>query len=116
MTLLKERGRSDDNDARAFLLSNTAEENAELEQDQSAGRSGSQQWDNYGKARWQSNRWYATAAVIGGAFGGIGGGFGGKGSGGGFGLGGVGVAGFGLLAIATPVFLFNIQSQQAGNV
>ena len=30
MTLLKERGRSDDNDARAFLLSNTAEERAEL--------------------------------------------------------------------------------------
>jgi hypothetical protein len=50
------------------------------------------------------------------AFGGIGGGFGGKGSGGGFGLGGVGVAGFGLLGIATPVFLFNIQSQQAENV
>jgi hypothetical protein len=50
------------------------------------------------------------------AFGGIGGGFGGKGSGGGIGLGGVGLAGFGLLGIATPVFLFNIQSQQAGNV
>jgi hypothetical protein len=50
------------------------------------------------------------------AFGGIGGGFGGKGSGGGFGLDGVGVAGFGLLGIATPVFLFNIQSQQGGNV
>jgi hypothetical protein len=50
------------------------------------------------------------------AFGGIGGGFGGKGSGGGFGLGGVGLAGFGLLGIATTVFLFNIQSQQAGNV
>ena len=50
------------------------------------------------------------------AFGGIGVGFGGKGSAGGFGLGGVGVAGFGLLGIATPVFLFNIQSQQAGNV
>jgi hypothetical protein len=30
MTLLKERGRSDDNDARAFLLSNTAEEHVEL--------------------------------------------------------------------------------------
>jgi hypothetical protein len=30
MTLLKERGRSDDNDARAFLLSNTAEERVEL--------------------------------------------------------------------------------------
>jgi hypothetical protein len=30
MTLLRERGRSDDNDARAFLLSNTAEERAEL--------------------------------------------------------------------------------------
>jgi hypothetical protein len=29
MTLLRERGRSDDNDARAFLLSNTAEERAE---------------------------------------------------------------------------------------
>ena len=29
MTLLKERGRSDDNDARAFLLSNTAEERVE---------------------------------------------------------------------------------------
>ena len=29
MTLLKERGRSDDNDARAFLLSNTAEERIE---------------------------------------------------------------------------------------
>jgi hypothetical protein len=45
------------------------------------------------------------------AFGGIGGGFGSKGSGDGFGLGGVGLAGFGLLGIATPVFLFNIQSQ-----
>jgi hypothetical protein len=30
MTLLRERGRSDDDDARAFLLSNTAEERAEL--------------------------------------------------------------------------------------
>jgi hypothetical protein len=30
MTLLRERGRSDDNDARAFLLSNTAEECVEL--------------------------------------------------------------------------------------
>jgi hypothetical protein len=30
MTLLRERGRSDDNDARAFLLSNTAEERVEL--------------------------------------------------------------------------------------
>jgi hypothetical protein len=30
MTLFKERGRSDDNDARAFLLSNTAEERVEL--------------------------------------------------------------------------------------
>jgi hypothetical protein len=30
MTLLKERGRSDDNDVRAFLLSNTAEERVEL--------------------------------------------------------------------------------------
>jgi hypothetical protein len=30
MTLLKERGRSDDNDARAFLLSNTTEERAEF--------------------------------------------------------------------------------------
>jgi hypothetical protein len=30
MTLLRKRGRSDDNDARAFLLSNTAEERAEL--------------------------------------------------------------------------------------
>ena len=30
MTLLKERGRLDDNDARAFLLSNTAEERVEL--------------------------------------------------------------------------------------
>ena len=30
MTLLRERGRSDDNDARAFLLSNAAEERAEL--------------------------------------------------------------------------------------
>ena len=29
MTLLKERGRLDDNDARAFLLSNTAEERIE---------------------------------------------------------------------------------------
>ena len=29
MTLLRERERSDDNDARAFLLSNTAEERAE---------------------------------------------------------------------------------------
>ena len=29
MTLLRERGRSDDNDARAFLLSNTAEERVE---------------------------------------------------------------------------------------
>jgi hypothetical protein len=29
MTLLRERGRSDDNDARAFLLSNTTEERAE---------------------------------------------------------------------------------------
>jgi hypothetical protein len=58
-----------------------------------------------------------AAAMFGvAAFGGIGGGFGGKGSGGGFGLGGVGVAGFGLLGIATAVFLFNIQSQQAGNV
>ena len=50
------------------------------------------------------------------AFGGIGRGFGGKGSGGGFGLGRGGLEGFGLLGIATPVFLFNIQSQQAGNV
>jgi len=58
-----------------------------------------------------------SAAMFGvAAFGGIGGGFGGKGSGGGFGLGGVGLAGFGLLGIATTVFLFNIQSQQAGNV
>jgi hypothetical protein len=57
-----------------------------------------------------------TADVIRAAFGGIGGGFGGKGSGAGFGLGGVGVAGFGLLGIATTVFLFNIQSQQVGNV
>jgi hypothetical protein len=53
-----------------------------------------------------------TADVIGAAFGGIGG----KGSGGGFGLGGVGLVGFGLLGIKTIVFLFNIQSQQAGNV
>jgi hypothetical protein len=30
MTLLRERGRSDDNDARAFLLSNAAEERAKL--------------------------------------------------------------------------------------
>jgi len=30
MTLLRERGRSDDNDARAFLLSNASEERAEL--------------------------------------------------------------------------------------
>ena len=30
MTLLRERGRSDDKDARAFLLSNTAEERVEL--------------------------------------------------------------------------------------
>src|ERR1700747_591868 len=37
-------------------------------------------------------------------------------SGGVFGLGDVSVARFGLLGIATPVFLFNIQSQQAGNV
>ena len=50
------------------------------------------------------------------AFGGIRGGFGGKGSGGGIGLGGAGLGGFGLLGIATPVFLFNIRSQQAGNV
>jgi hypothetical protein len=58
-----------------------------------------------------------TGAMFGvAAFGGIGDGFGGKGSGGGFGLGGVGVGGFGLLGIATSVFLFNIQSQQAGNV
>jgi len=47
------------------------------------------------------------------AFGGIGVGFDGKDSAGGFGLGGVSVAVFGLLGIATPVFLFNIQSQQA---
>jgi hypothetical protein len=44
-----------------------------------------------------------TADVIRAAFGGIGGGFGGKGSGAGFGLGGVGVADFGLLGIATTV-------------
>ena len=30
MTLLRERERSDDNDARAFLLSNTAEERIEV--------------------------------------------------------------------------------------
>jgi hypothetical protein len=30
MTLLRERERSDDNDARAFLLSNAAEERSEL--------------------------------------------------------------------------------------
>jgi hypothetical protein len=30
MTLLRERRRSDDNEARAFLLSNTAEERVEL--------------------------------------------------------------------------------------
>jgi len=65
---------------------------------------------NFGRRKDVSKRYRSQA------LGGIGSGFGGKGSEGGFGLGGVGLGGFGLLGIATPVFLFNIQSQQAGNV
>jgi hypothetical protein len=64
----------------------------------------------------QSNRWYAPPMSSRPLSAELAADLAGKGSGAGFGLGGVGLAGFGLLGIATPVFLFNIQSQQAGNV